>query len=264
MMKHKLGQLGDHQANYQHYERLFEAEKKAAIKVVPKLTEYHVKPQKLQTMCVRLATQLFSRSVSIGLKVYRQLKVPGFADSAGTQEFTLLLNDLFDILNSKIPAAGIRKGSPKIKFLERFLEMMNQTEAMTNVKLFASRQTMESLRVTLMSVLSLTDFLLGQGVNYVLTASLNQDPLERFFGLVRSFGGDEDHPTVAKFSQLFRLLSLYTPIKLATKGNCEAGQAGTERVLMSTFESLGEKRREALQKKKSLKEENLDIYGAGY
>ncbi|KAH8042055.1 hypothetical protein HPB51_020229 [Rhipicephalus microplus] len=149
-----------------------------------------------------------SRSVSIRLKVYRQLKVPGFVDSAGTQEFTLLLNDLFDILNSKIPAAGIRNGSPKIK-----------------------------------------------GVNYILTASLNQDPLERFFGLVRSFGGDEDHPTVAKFSQLFPLLALYTPIKLATKGNCEAGQAGTERVLMSTFESLGAKRCEALQKKKSLKEE---------
>ncbi|KAH6932625.1 hypothetical protein HPB50_008194 [Hyalomma asiaticum] len=162
-----LKDIGDHQANYQHYERLFEAEKKAAFKVVPKLTEYHVKPEKLQTMCVRLAAQLFSRSVSIGLKVYRQMKVPGFADSAGTQEFTLLLNDLFDILNSKI------------KFLERFLEMKNQTEAM-NVKLSASRQTIKSLRVALMSVLSLTDFLLGQGVNYILTASLNRDPLDSF------------------------------------------------------------------------------------
>ncbi|KAH9379298.1 hypothetical protein HPB48_004499 [Haemaphysalis longicornis] len=58
MMKHKYGQIGEHQANYQHYERLFEAEKKAHIKVVPKLTEYHVKPQRLQTMNVRLATQV--------------------------------------------------------------------------------------------------------------------------------------------------------------------------------------------------------------
>lgn len=49
------------------------------------------------------------------LESVRQLKEPGFADSAGTQEFTLLLNDLFHILNSKIPAAGIRNGSPKIK-----------------------------------------------------------------------------------------------------------------------------------------------------
>ncbi|KAK8774921.1 hypothetical protein V5799_010546, partial [Amblyomma americanum] len=210
--------VGEYQANFQHYERLFEAEKKAAIKVVPKLTEHHVKPQKLQTMNVRLATQLFSRSVSIGLKVYRQMMVPGFADSFGTEQFTMLLNDLFDILNSKVPAAGIRKGSPKIKvpelfyvafllwgknrdlklcthspifskhcflfsficfqFLDDFLAMLNETESIPNVKLFASRQTIESLRVTLMSVLSLVEFLFNQGVSYILTASLNQDPLE--------------------------------------------------------------------------------------
>lgn len=48
---------------------------------------------------------------------------------------------------------------------------------MTNVKLFASRETIDSLSVTLMSVITLTDLLLGQGVN-ILTASLNQDPLE--------------------------------------------------------------------------------------
>lgn len=62
----------------------------------------------------KIIFQLFSRSVAIGLKVYRQLKVPGFADSTGTEEFTLLINDLFDILNAKIPPAGIKKGSPKI------------------------------------------------------------------------------------------------------------------------------------------------------
>ncbi|KAH9379295.1 hypothetical protein HPB48_006995 [Haemaphysalis longicornis] len=251
MMKHKYGQIGEHQANYQHYERLFEAEKKAHIKVVPKLTEYHVKPQRLQTMNVRLATQLFSRSVAIGLKVYRQLKVPGFADSTGTEQFTLLINYLFDILNTKVPPAGIRKGSPKIQFLKDFLEMMNRTEPNRNVKLFASAQTVESIRVTLMSVLSIIDFLHSKGVNYILTASLNQDPLERFFGLVRSFGGDEDHPTVTKFSQIFRLLSLYTPVKTAVKGNCETG---SDRVLLSAFESLGAKRQDALRQKSVQKE----------
>ncbi|XP_075535616.1 uncharacterized protein LOC142571250 [Dermacentor variabilis] len=129
--------------------------------------------------------------------------------------------------------------------------MMNETECIPYVKLFASRQTIESLRVTLMSVLSLVEFLFNQGVGYILTASLNQDPLEPFFELVRSFGGDEDHPTVTKFGQLFRLLSLYMPVKLATKGNCEAGD---ERVLLSTFQSLGEKRREALVQKRKVKD----------
>ncbi|KAH6932517.1 hypothetical protein HPB50_006816 [Hyalomma asiaticum] len=124
-----------------------------------------------------------TRSVAIGFKVYRELNVPGFYDTAGTEKVTSLLNNLFDILNAKIPQAGIRKGSPKIK---------------------------------------------------------------RFFG---SFGGDEDHPTVTKFSQLF-LLSLDTPVKVV-KGNCESGN---DRVLLSAFESLGEKRREALVRKSAMKD----------
>lgn len=45
--------------NYHHYEQLFEVEKKSDIRVVPNLTEYHVKPQRLQSMNVRLATQVF-------------------------------------------------------------------------------------------------------------------------------------------------------------------------------------------------------------
>lgn len=59
--------------------------------------------------------------------------------------------------------------------------MLNTTErnaVKKNLKLFASQQTMESLRVTLLSTIDVTAFLLAQGANYVLTAKLNQDPLE--------------------------------------------------------------------------------------
>lgn len=68
---------------------------------------------------------------------------------------------------------------------------------------------------------------------------------------MRSFGGDEDHPTVTKFSQVFRILSLYTPVKMAVKGNCETG---SDRVLLSAFESLGAKRQDALRQKSVHKE----------
>lgn len=65
-----------------------------------------------------------------------------------------------------------------LQVLADFLKMMNDTESIRNLKQFASTQTMESFRVTLMSVLSLFEFLHSRGVSYVLTASLNQDPLE--------------------------------------------------------------------------------------
>ncbi|KAH6943022.1 hypothetical protein HPB50_014029 [Hyalomma asiaticum] len=236
--------------NFKHYERLYDAEKGSHLKIVPKLTSSHVKPSKLEKMNVRLATQLFSRSVAIGLKFYREQGEPGFEDSEGTEQFTRLVNELFDVLNAKHPAAGIQKNSPKIKVIENFLTMLNTTEKNSierNTKLFASQLTTASLRVTLMSVLDIITLLHDKDVRYVLTAKLNQDPLERVFGVMRSFGGDEDHPTIGHFCQIFRLLSLYTPLNMATKGNC-SGDA--DPVLISVEESLSSKRLEVLQGKK--------------
>ncbi|CAN7951331.1 unnamed protein product [Ixodes pacificus] len=40
--------------------------------------------------------------------------------------------------------------------------------------------------------------------------------------MTRSFGGDEDHPTMVSFSHIYSLLSLYTPIKACITGNVTA------------------------------------------
>ncbi|KAK8764227.1 hypothetical protein V5799_033164 [Amblyomma americanum] len=104
-------------------------------------------------MNVRLATQLFSRSVAVGLKFYREQQKPGFEGTEGTESFTRRMNDLFDALNAKCPAEGIRKNSPQLKVIIDFLDMLNSTEkesVKNNTKLFASQMTTESLRVTLM------------------------------------------------------------------------------------------------------------------
>lgn len=45
--------------------------------------------------------------------------------------------------------------------------------------------------------------------------------LQKFFGLIRSFGGDDAHPTVTCFTHLFRLLSIYNPTSRLIKGNVE-------------------------------------------
>lgn len=74
---------------------------------------------------------------------------------------------------------------------------------------------------------------------------------QRFFGVVRSFGGNEDHPTVTNFGQVFRLLSLHTPLKLATRGNC-TGSA--DPVLISLEETLSSRKMAALLEKETRKE----------
>ncbi|KAH7984141.1 hypothetical protein HPB52_017405 [Rhipicephalus sanguineus] len=65
--------------------------------------------------------------------------------------------------------------------IKDFLEMLNSTEKNSveqGLKLFASQQTSQYPRVTLMSTLEVIEFLLDEAAHYVLTAKLNQDPLE--------------------------------------------------------------------------------------
>lgn len=68
-----------------------------------------------------------------------------------------------------------------LQVIKDFLIMLDMTEKNSierNTKLFASQLTTESLRVTLMSVLDIIALLHDKDVRYVLTAKLNQEPLE--------------------------------------------------------------------------------------
>lgn len=89
---------------------LWKHQQAAQFKYGNKLSERHVNFES-QIMKVYLMTQLFSRGVADALYFLRTLGVPEFQGSEATERFIRLLNDLFDILNSRSTrSAG--KGSP--------------------------------------------------------------------------------------------------------------------------------------------------------
>lgn len=53
--------------------------------------------------------------MAIGIQFYKSKQYLGFNDCEETVQFTLLMNSLFDALNRKFPAEGIRKGSQDLK-----------------------------------------------------------------------------------------------------------------------------------------------------
>lgn len=105
--------IGEHEINFDHYQKLQEVDGKQQLRVVPKLTKEHVSPDNLPKMNVRLAAQLFSRCTAIGLKVYQRLKEPDLQDCHRTAEFTLMVN-VFNALNVKLPQFGITSSSNEI------------------------------------------------------------------------------------------------------------------------------------------------------
>lgn len=81
--------------------------------------------------------------------------------------------------------------------------------------------------MTLKSVRELSAYLLTEcGFKYVLSAKMNHDPLECFFGIIRQAGGQNEHPTFPTFLQLYRMLSLYSLLRPPWYGNCTVPEKG--------------------------------------
>jgi len=56
--------------------------------------------------------------MAVGIRFYRNREKELFKNSEETEDFTLMINNLFDELNRKYAAEGIRNGSTKmLRFL---------------------------------------------------------------------------------------------------------------------------------------------------
>lgn len=53
--------------------------------------------------------------MAVGIEYYRTQNFNGFKDSLETQDFTVKINNMFDAMNRKFPAEGVRKNSQDIE-----------------------------------------------------------------------------------------------------------------------------------------------------
>lgn len=171
---------------------MYDLEKKNHFRRAFKLTESHIHPTNFEKMNVGKAAQLLSDSVAHALRRYRRNKKYAylFKDSETTERFTKLVNDVFDVMNGRYTAQGINVTNwwKKKKKLDIFLEILDVTEECnrtrkpndpkTPVKMFLSNTTLQAWRVTVLSVIALTEEMFNVGYTSVLTGKLNQDPLE--------------------------------------------------------------------------------------
>lgn len=109
---------------WSHFDTLYVEDEKhpAYSKVCPKLTYAHINPSNTLKMRVKLATQLFSRSVADGLKYYSSRSVARLYDVKATVDFTMRFNNLFDALNRNLPKEGLKPGCSDFDVLESSLK----------------------------------------------------------------------------------------------------------------------------------------------
>ncbi|KAE9541220.1 hypothetical protein AGLY_004465 [Aphis glycines] len=190
----------------------------APTRVVPKITERYLTVDSISNMNVRLATQILSNFLTKGIEFYREYaQIDNLKNSNKTQKCTDHFNRLFDILNWKYPAEGIKK-----IVLEDALVWLNEWEnQLTNQCItkeeFLSQSTADELR--------LSRFLLEQyQFKYGLSSKFNQNQLKiriqnnnniiliarylinQFFGIARQVSRPNDHPCSSTFLQIYKTI----------------------------------------------------------
>lgn len=186
-------------------------------------------------MKVKLAVQLLSRSAANSFQFLREIGHTGFNNCAGTEEFCRKMNDLFDVFNTgykdtlqnnnnnafKTP---VSKDSAEeiFNFLDDTAKYIKQL-SMKKVNVLRTRKHTGFLGmlINIHSLKSLyNELVIESKVESIATFHLSQDPLESFFGRIRSHCGYNSNPTVDHFKSAYRKILVNTEITSSHLSNC--------------------------------------------
>ena len=196
-------------------EELVKLQERKGLNCANRLTSQHVN-FKQQIMKVELATQVFSRSVAVSLKFCRTvLKDPIFADSEATEEFILMMNDVFDIFNTrnfceqgfKAPLDERNKTSwySRLETASRYIHELKNPMGSSMVAVDKRKTAFVGMIANIQALFSLFTFLVENGeLNFLLTNKWSQDHLEHLFGLYRARFGYNNNPTPRQMGFMYR------------------------------------------------------------
>jgi hypothetical protein len=176
-----------------------------------KLTAKHVSPNAFERMSVKLATQVFSHTVSTAMKTaVSTSQLPPEAEQ--TAVFIDNLNNVFDAMNSHTQFHANPRKCAISSCKKRRLQMPLKTikEGIKWVKSWKMKDfkkrppSFVGMEHTMRATLLLWKDLQKEGVSFLLTARLNQDALENEFSIARQRGGYNRNPTARLFRQNLR------------------------------------------------------------
>ena len=206
-------------------------QQKDVLNIANKLKSKHVQWQN-HKMKVSVAAQTLSHSVSAAITFLRNLQVPEFKESKATSEFILLMNNIFDILNSKSKFGKHTKSPITLKkFYEIEGYLMDGIETLKYLKDTAGTPIIKGPRKTFvlgftisaLSIINISKALLERRetpFEYISTYRFSQDQIAMYFSKIRSRFGWNNNPTVLQFKYALRQLLLKNKIDSPSTANC--------------------------------------------
>ena len=182
-------------------------------------------------MKVNLAAQTLSNSVATAIDFLRDKKqLSTFKNSQATTKFIKIINELFDVCNSKSPK---EKGTKSALFLHNLEDKIifltdasNYLFSLKNVhgQRMCETQQKQGFLGFMNSIAALIGLsrklLIEKQFKFFLTYKVCQDHLETFFSQIRRFSGWNNNPNCLNFKYALRKNLLKNGIKPSPVANC--------------------------------------------
>lgn len=186
-------------------QKLYEYQKEMTVKLARNLTRKHVYPSNLEKMNVLRAVQVFSPQVIAALEQLQENSSGDptlhlFKGASSTIHFMKTMKQWFDIHDTTYTGSGQKmpiceKNDPRLSWLENefshYVQGIQENSVAFGKDGFTD-ETFQALLFSTKSTVETTRFLLGKGIDYVLTRKFNSDPIEALFGKIRFMCGGND------------------------------------------------------------------------
>lgn len=200
------------------------------IRLIPKLTDDHINPEKMNKMKVKYAAQIFSRTVAsnMGYLADKGIIPPECKETA---DLLLFMDKIFDSVNgsykkNKYAKPLLGPATPNSIHHKTWSEGKNVFRSMKFVTSAGRVETVPTIDNWVWTLDGIAVLIKKLQNNFEITSvwlrHLNQDPVENFFGAVRSHGCRNNNPTCDQFESAFATLLINNLNSVHTRGkNCE-------------------------------------------
>lgn len=212
---------GTKNVKWEYFQQIFAADKAhGELRLLPKITREHVDPTKIKKMRVKHAVQVLSHSMAVATdNLVARGDLP--QECANVIPFLILIDKLFDSLNASsfsVPhgkkyRAAVKRNSPHHELWQEALKLLKSIKFIfirgDGSKIVKNVPTVNNFIKTIEGFKSLWQLLSKKHcLDSMLTRNFNQDPLENFFGSIRSLGARNVAPNCMGFEGAFKTLLL--------------------------------------------------------
>lgn len=200
-----------------------------------KLTKTHLEFEN-RKMNVRIAAETLSNSAATSIEYLdHHQKHRRFKDSEGTTKYIRTINNLFDIMNTKMNHCkdGYKRpiSEETIGDFESYfdyakdyikgLHIIQENKKISVLKARINTPFTGFLNNMVSFVGIYKEYIKKDGDEEFYTFTVSQDHLESFFGCIRRMGSTNDNPTAQQFSGAYRKLLFYNEVTSSDGSNCE-------------------------------------------